>query len=195
MNNPDNTISIVIHGRGGQGAKTAAMLLAEVAISLGRYAQAFPEYGPERSGAPVKAYIRISDKAIRTHQPIINPDIVIIIDDSLLDFISVTDGIKPDSTIVINTNNSEVTKKKLKLPKGFFGKIAVVNATAIALERIGANKSNTATLAATLKVMDFIKFNEFQQEAKSILIHKLGKEKTDQNMLAIKDAFEEVKVI
>jgi len=190
-----NTISIIIHGRGGQGAKTAAMLLAEVAIALGRHAQAFPEYGPERTGAPVKAYVRISDKEIRTHQSIINPDAVIVIDDSLLDFISVTQGIKNDSTLVINTNNPESVKKKLKLPKGFNGKMAFVNATAIALERIGANKSNTATLAATIKVMGFIPFSEFQQETKIILTKKLGKEKTDQNMLAIKDAFEEVKIL
>ena len=190
-----NMVSIVIHGRGGQGAKTAAMLLAEVAISLGKQAQAFPEYGPERSGAPLKAYVRLSDKPITTHEPVTNPNIVLIIDETLLDFVSVLDGTDDNTTFIINSNNKDSVLAKLKLSKSFKGKIAIVDATSIALNRIGANKSNTPTLAALLKIIELIPFDEFLQKVKVFLELKLGKERTDQNILAMKDAYKGVKLL
>jgi pyruvate ferredoxin oxidoreductase gamma subunit len=189
-------ISVVMHGRGGQGAKTAAMLLARVAINLGKHAQAFPEYGPERTGAPVRSYVRLSNHQIRTHEPVIAPDIILIIDDSLIDFVDVTKGMQKTTDIIVNTTMSaDALKKKLSLPKNFIGRIAVVNATKIAVKHIGQNKSNTSTLSAALKIIELIPFNDFLRESKAILLHKLGKERTTQNIDAMKDAYAEVKLI
>jgi len=189
-------ISIAMHGRGGQGAKTAAMLLANVAINLGKHAQAFPEYGPERTGAPVRSYVRLSDHHIRTHEPVVSPDIILIIDDSLIDFVDVTAGMTEKTDIIVNTSLSpDKIKKKLSLSKNYNGKLAVVDATKIAIDHIGSNKSNTSTLSATLKVINLIPFADFLKESKEILLHKLGKERTDQNIAAMKQAFDEVKLL
>jgi len=99
-------IEIRWHGRGGQGAKTAALLLADVCFKTGAYVQGFPEYGPERMGAPITAFNRISDKEIRVHSNIYNPDLVVVVDETLLSSVDVTAGLKPDGAIVINTDKS-----------------------------------------------------------------------------------------
>jgi pyruvate ferredoxin oxidoreductase gamma subunit len=200
MNNSKNpnkkTKSIVFHGRGGQGAKTAAMLLAVNAINLGHYAQAFPEYGPERSGAPVRAYVRISNKKLRTHQPVQKPNIIIVIDSTLLNFITLTKDFNNVEAIVINTTESkEKIKQKLNLPKEFKGKIATLDASAIAINHLGMNKSNVPTLAAAIKITNLIHFPDFVKESKKWLKQKLGIEKAEQNLAAIEDAYKEVKVI
>ncbi|MDZ7377543.1 MAG: 2-oxoacid:acceptor oxidoreductase family protein [candidate division KSB1 bacterium] len=106
-----NLIEVRWHGRGGQGAKTAALLLAEAAIAEGKYGQAFPEYGPERTGAPVRGFTRISDEPIRIHSAIQNPDVVIVLDQTLLDTIDVTEGTKPNSILIFNTT---MTKEEIK---------------------------------------------------------------------------------
>ena len=102
-----NLTEIRWHGRGGQGAKTAALLLADVAFQTGKYGQGFPEYGPERMGAPITAYNRISDKAIRVHSNIYDPQYVVVVDESLLDAVDVTKGLKKDGAILINTQLSK----------------------------------------------------------------------------------------
>ena len=99
-----NGFEIRWHGRGGQGAKTAALLLADVAFKTGKYVQGFPEYGPERMGAPITAYNRISDQPIRVHSNIYTPDLVVVVDETLLHSVDVTDGLKEDGAVIINSS-------------------------------------------------------------------------------------------
>ena len=109
---------IRIHGRGGQGAKTAAQFIVEAALSKGKHIQSFPEYGPERAGAPMKAFARISDVEIRTYAPVVNPDVVIVIDHTLLDSVDVTEGLGEDGVLLVNTpHDSDSIKKQLKFNK------------------------------------------------------------------------------
>ncbi len=121
-----NCVEIRWHGRGGQGAKTAALLLADVAFKTGSYVQGFPEYGPERMGAPITAYNRISPNEIRVHSNIYDPDFVVVVDESLLDTINVTEGLNPDGAILINTAKSkEDIEKHLN---GYKGKVFTIHA-------------------------------------------------------------------
>ena len=102
-----NTVEIRWHGRGGQGAKTAALLLADVAFKTGKYVQGFPEYGPERMGAPITAYNRISNDPITIHSNIYSPDYVVVVDDGLLESIDVTQGLKKEGAVIVNTRRSK----------------------------------------------------------------------------------------
>ena len=143
-------IEIRWHGRGGQGAKTASLLLADAAFNTGKYIQGFPEYGPERMGAPITAYNRISDTPIRIHSNIYEPDYVVVVDDSLIGAVDVTSGLKDNGAIVINTNeNIDSLRKKLN---GFSGKIYTIDASKISLECLKANFPNTAMLAAVVNI-------------------------------------------
>ena len=188
--------SVVFHGRGGQGAKTAAMLLAVSAINLGSYAQAFPEYGPERTGAPVKSYVRISNIKIRTHEPVKKPNIIVVIDDTLLDFITLTDDYSKVQAIIINSiEKKEIILKKLNLPVEFKGKLATVDASGIAINHLGMDKSNVPTLAAALKITELIHFSDFILQSKKWLIENFGVEKAEQNIATIEDAYKEVKLL
>lgn len=120
-----NTLEIRWHGRGGQGAKTAALLLAEVAFKTGKNAQGFPEYGPERMGAPITAYDRISDKPIRVHSNIYDPQFVVVVDETLLEIVDVTNGLREDGAILINTERSK--EELLPHLNGYKGKVYTVD--------------------------------------------------------------------
>lgn len=127
-------IEIRWHGRGGQGAKTASLLLADAAFNTGKYIQGFPEYGPERMGAPITAYNRISDEPITIHSNIYEPDFVVVVDDTLLDAVDVTAGLKETGAIVINTTKpAEEVKAKLK---NYKGGVYVVDARKISLDTL-----------------------------------------------------------
>ena len=139
---------IRFHGRGGQGAKTAAALLAEAAIEAGKYVQSFPEYGAERQGAPVKAYTRISDKPIYLHSGVTNPNVVVVFDQTLLKSIPVTEGLDDKGLLIINTNQKIDEIKKIV---NFKGKIIIIDAVKIALEELGRAVTNTAMLGAVEK--------------------------------------------
>lgn len=143
-------IEIRWHGRGGQGAKTASLLLADAAFNTGKYIQGFPEYGPERMGAPITAYNRISDAPITIHSNIYEPDYVVVVDDTLLDSVDVTAGLKTDGGIVINTTKgAEEIKSKLK---NYKGEVYTIDARKISLETLGKYFPNTPMLAAIVKV-------------------------------------------
>ena len=143
-------LEIRIHGRGGQGAKTASQFIAEAALGEGKMIQAFPEYGPERAGAPMKAYARISDKAITTYAPVVNPDIVMVIDPTLLKSVDVTEGLGDEGVLIVNTPKSS---EELKKETGFKGKVYTVDATKISIDSVGRNLPNTPMLKtnATIK--------------------------------------------
>ena len=143
-------IEIRWHGRGGQGAKTASLLLADAAFNTGKYIQGFPEYGPERMGAPITAYNRISDTPIRVHSNIYDPDYVVVVDDTLLQGVDVTNGLKENGAILINSNKTpEQLRQYLN---GYKGKIYTIDATRISLDCLKANFPNTAMLSAIIKI-------------------------------------------
>ncbi len=146
----DNLVEIRWHGRGGQGAKTASLLLADAAFNTGKYIQGFPEYGPERMGAPITAYNRISDNPITIHSNIYEPDYVVVVDDTLLESVSVTAGLKETGAIVINTTKDANYLKSVL--KGYNGSIYTIDAKKVSMETLGKYFPNTAMLAAIVKV-------------------------------------------
>ena len=191
----NDMIEIRWHGRGGQGAKTASLLLADAAFNTGKYIQGFPEYGPERMGAPITAYNRISSSPIRIHSNIYEPDYVVVVDDTLLDSVDVTAGLKEDGAIVINTTkNGEDLKKLLK---GYKGKIYTIDARKVSMETLGKYFPNTPMLAAIVKVSGIMNEEEFVKDMEGSFKHKFAKkpEVIDGNMKAVKMALNEVKEV
>lgn len=185
-------IEIRWHGRGGQGAKTASLLLADAAFNTGKYIQGFPEYGPERMGAPITAYNRISDTPIRVHSNIYEPDYVVVVDDTLLDGVDVCKGLKEGGAILINTNkNLEELHKKLK---GYKGKIYTIDASKISKECLKANFPNTAMLSAIVKITGIMSKEALLKDMESSFKHKFARkpEVIEPNMEAIKRAYDEV---
>jgi len=180
------------HGRGGQGAKTAAQFLAEAALEAGKSIQAFPEYGPERAGAPIRTYTRISDRAIRVHSPVIHPDMVVVIDPTLLDSVDVTQGLGPEGVLLVNTSEDPgAVRDKVKFKNG---KVVVCNATKISLETLGVPIPNTPMLGALLKVSPIVPIEALNKEVRHKFLKKIGEKKTEANITAIKRAFSEAKI-
>ena len=188
----NNLIEIRWHGRGGQGAKTASLLLADAAFNTGKYIQGFPEYGPERMGAPITAYNRISDKPITIHSNIYEPDYVVVVDDTLLESVPVTAGLKKEGAIVINTTKSpEYLKEKLN---GYSGSIYTIDARKVSEETLGRYFPNTPMLAAIVKVTGIMSDEAFLEDMKGSFKHKFAKkpEVIEGNMKALKLASKEV---
>lgn len=188
-------IEIRWHGRGGQGAKTASLLLADAAFNTGKYIQGFPEYGPERMGAPITAYNRISDTPITIHSNIYEPDYVVVVDDSLIDSVAVTAGLKDTGAIVINTTkDGEDIKNKLN---DYKGEIYTIDARKISLETLGKYFPNTPMLAAIVKVSKVMTDEEFLADMEGSFKHKFAKkpEVIEGNMNALKMALNEIKKV
>lgn len=189
------TVEIRWHGRGGQGAKTASLLLAEAAFNTGKYIQGFPEYGPERMGAPITAYNRISDSKIRIHSNIYEPDYVVVVDESLIKDVDVAAGLKKDGAILVNTQK-EPAEVKEQL-KGFEGKVYTVDAMTISIDSLGKYFPNTPMLGAIVKVSGVMTEEEFIASMEESFKHKFASkpEVIEGNMKAIKRALQEVKGI
>ena len=191
----DGLLEIRWHGRGGQGAKTASLLLADAAFNTGKYIQGFPEYGPERMGAPITAYNRISDTPITIHSNIYEPDYVVVVDDTLLDSVDVTSGLKETGAIVINTTKSpEILRQKLK---GYNGDVYTIDARKISEDALGRYFPNTPMLAAIVKVTKIMTDEELMKDMEGSFKHKFAKkpEVIDGNMEALRVALKEVKMI
>ena len=188
----DNIIEIRWHGRGGQGAKTASLLLADAAFNTGKYIQGFPEYGPERMGAPITAYNRISSSPIRIHSNIYEPDYVVVVDDSLLESVPVTDGLKETGAIVINTTKDATYLKSVL--HGYKGKVYTVDAKKISEEALGKYFPNTPMLAAIVKVSGIMTEEEFINDMQGSFKHKFAKktEVIEGNMKALEMALKDV---
>lgn len=187
-----NGIEIRWHGRGGQGAKTAALLLADVAFKTGQNVQGFPEYGPERMGAPITAYNRISRDSIRVHSNIYTPDYVIVVDETLLYSVDVTAGLKPSGAIIVNT--AKKASEIMPYLNGYKGRVVTVDARSISEQTLGKNFPNTPMLAATVAVSGVMQRREFINEMKASFEHKFAKkpEVIDGNMQALKMAYDSV---
>ena len=188
-----NLVEIRWHGRGGQGAKTASLLLADAAFNTGKYIQGFPEYGPERMGAPITAYNRISDERITIHSNIYEPDYVVVVDDTLLESVDVTAGLKESGAIVINTTKTPEEVKPLL--KGYKGRVCTIDAKTISIETLGAYFPNTPMLAAIVKVSGIMDEQAFLDDMVGSFKHKFAKkpEVIDGNMAALKRALSEIK--
>ena len=187
-------VEIRWHGRGGQGAKTASLLLADAAFNTGKYVQGFPEYGPERMGAPITAYNRISDQRSTVHSNIYEPDYVVVVDETLLSAVDVTAGLKKEGVIVINSSKSPAElRPKLK---GYEGRVCTIDAGKISEEELGKNFPNTPMLAAIVKVSGVIGEEEFIKDMEGSFKHKFASKPQviEGNMRALKRSLEEVQV-
>ena len=181
-----NMIEIRWHGRGGQGAVTSVELLALAAIEEGKYAQGFPVFGPERRGAPVMAYNRISEKPIKIRSGIYNPDVVVVLDPSLVGLVNVTDGLKPDGLLIINTSKPAAAVRE---QLNYKGKLATVDATHIAREELGVPIANTTMLGAVMKATKVLKLSSLDEP----IAERFGKI-ADKNKQALKRAYQDVKL-
>lgn len=185
-------VEIRWHGRGGQGAKTASLLLADVAFSNGMYVQGFPEYGPERMGAPITAYNRIGDEPIRVHSNIYEPNFVVVVDETLIEAIEVEKGLKEGGAIIVN---SERTPEELRAElRGYTGRLYTCNAKKISEECLGKYFPNTPMLGAVVKVSKLVPEDEFIKNMEESFKHKFSTKPQvlEGNMCALKRSMDEV---
>lgn len=188
-----NMTEIRWHGRGGQGAKTASLLLADAAFMAGKFVQSFPEYGPERSGAPITAYNRISEERCTIHSNIYEPDYVVVVDETLLESVDVTAGLSKDGAIIIN---SERPASELRpLLRGYEGKVFTVPAGPISRKHLGAYFPNTPMLAAIVAVSKCVDPEQFVKDMEESYRHKFAKKPqvVQGNLDCLVDAMKEVK--
>jgi len=180
------------HGRGGQGAKTASYILAIAAAEQGWNVQAFPEYGAERRGAPMKSYVRISDEPIRLRCAVLHPQIVVVLDPTLLASENVCDGLEDGAIVMVNTSEPpEVVRRRLSKQEV---KVCTVDATQISLDALGRNIPNTPMLGALAKVSDVVSVEGAKQAVRKQLGSKLSEAVLEGNYKAIERANEEVQV-
>lgn len=185
-------IEIRWHGRGGQGTVTAAKVLADACLSGGRYVQAFPEYGPERSGAPLRAYNRIDSKEIRMHCPVLHPNIISVVDATLLDGIDVTEGAMDDAIFIINTSKrpDEIRKRLNAKPTQ---KVYTIDATRIAIDCIGRALPNAPMLGAISKVTGMVSLESLLEDVRKSFGKKFSQKIIDGNLEAVRRGYAEVK--
>lgn len=191
MNNQD-MVEIRWHGRGGQGAKTACLLLADAAFSSGKYVQGFPEYGPERSGAPITAYNRISSSRCNIHSNIYEPDYVVVVDEGLIGCVDVTAGLKESGAIIINTQK---TPEEIRpLLSGYRGRVCTIDANGISKAILGKVFPNTPMLAATVKVSGVVEVEKFKADMEESFHHKFATKPQviEGNMKVLNQSMEEV---
>ena len=178
------------HARGGQGAKTASLLLAEAAAMEGKYSQGFPDYGPERMGAPMRGFTRISDKPIHLHCAIVEPEIVVVLDDTLLTAVDITSGMPDDGILIVNTVETAAdVRATLKLEGRT---LYTIDATGIAIDEIGRPIPNAPMLGALIKVSELLSLDAVLTQIKKKFSHGFRPEVLEGNVRAINRAYEEV---
>lgn len=182
---------VIFFARGGQGAKTAAEILAQAATNEGKFVQAFPSFGPERSGAPTKTYLRLSDNVIRTHEPVVDPDVVVVLDDTLLGSQDVANNLDRNEALIINTQLAEHEVRSRIAEHGgkFEGKIHPLDASGISLSIVGQPRPNTVILGKFVQVTEAVSLEGLVDEFRKIFEQKIGKEATDKNVAAIEKAY------
>ncbi|MCL2617075.1 MAG: 2-oxoacid:acceptor oxidoreductase family protein [Defluviitaleaceae bacterium] len=188
-------VEIRWHGRGGQGAKTASLLLADAAFNTGKFVQGFPEYGPERMGAPITAYNRISDERFSIHSNIYEPDFVVVVDETLLSVVDVTKGLKPEGAVIVNSEKSpEQLKDRLK---GYKGRVCTVDARKISEESLGKYFPNVPMLAAVAKVSEIMPEAEFVADMENSFQNMFSDKPhvIEGNMTALKRSLQEVQIV
>jgi len=184
-------VEIRWHGRGGQGTVTAAKVFADACLSGGRYVQAFPEYGPERAGAPLRAFTRVSDRELRLHCPVTRPNVVVVVDVTLLDSINITDGTPDDGAFIVNTvKDPKVIREKIKAKPT--QRVVTIDATKIAVESIGRPLPNAALVGALAKVSGLISCEAAMQDVEKSFGKKFSRKIIEGNIDATRRGFEEV---
>jgi pyruvate ferredoxin oxidoreductase gamma subunit len=178
---------IIFHARGGQGAKTAAELLAQAALREGKFVQAFPDFGPERTGAPMKTFVRISNEPIKTHEPVVDPDAVIIMDETLLGIADVSKNLDENENLIVNSIKDRGT---ISQKTGYIGNIFPIDATGLSMEVIGEPRPNTAILGKLVKITEIVKLESITEVFREKYLEKIGQEKTDKNIQAIEKAYD-----
>ena len=181
------------HARAGQGAVTAAKLVAETALAQDRYMQAMPEYGPERMGAPIKAFTRLSDEPIEIHNNIENPDVVVVLDETLLDVIDVTEGIADDGIIIVNTCSPPSALREVLGVKDSV-RVASVDASGIAMDTIKRDIPNTPMVGALAKLTGAVDIETVKGLLVKTFGKKFGQDIIDANLTSVQRAYEEVTV-
>ncbi len=185
-------IEIRWHGRGGQGTVTAAKVLADACLSGGGYVQAFPEYGPERAGAPIRAFNRISDNVIRMYGPVLHPQVICIADATLMDAVNVTEGAPDDAIYIVNTSK-DPKEVRAKLKAKDSQKVYAVDATKIAVDSFGRPLPNSSMLGAVNKAVSIVEMDVLVDNVKKSFGKKFAQKIIDGNINATKRGFEEVK--
>ena len=181
---------IRIHSRGGQGAKTAAQVIAEAAIEEDIFAQAFSEYGPERSGAPMKTFLRVSEKPIRIYSDVESPDMVVVLDPSLLPSVDVAGGLIDDGIVIVNTcDTAENVRSKLSKKNC---KIYIIDAKGIAMRIIGRDLPNTAIMGAMIRLVPLIPYEHAIEETKEMFGRKVSEDIVNKNVEALKEGYNRV---
>jgi len=178
---------IIFHARGGQGAKTAAELLAQAALKEGKYIQAFPDFGPERTGAPMKTFVRISNEQILTHEPVVDPDVVVILDETLLGKVDASKNLDENESMIVNTTSD---REAVKQKTGYSGNIFPIDATGISAEIIGEPRPNTAILGKLVKISEIVRIENVIDVFREKYTAKIGSEKTEKNIQAIEKAYD-----
>ncbi|MDR3073084.1 MAG: 2-oxoacid:acceptor oxidoreductase family protein [Clostridiales Family XIII bacterium] len=183
-------IEIRWHGRGGQGAKTAALLLADAAFETGLYVQGFPEYGPERMGAPITAYNRLSETPIRVHSNIYEPDMVVVVDETLLKAVNVQSGLKEGGKILVNTK--QAAEKVAESFPAFNGEIWAIDAVGISKRNLGKSLPNTPLLSAVVRLTGIMDKERFFSDMEHAFAEKFSAKPNviSGNMQALKEAWE-----
>lgn len=182
------TFEVIFFARGGQGAKTASELVAHAAVLEGKYVKAFPFYGPERSGAPTRMFLRVSSDEIRTQEPVTDPDIVIVMDDTLLDIEDVTKNLDKNEYLIINTQKSlQEIKDQLT---NFTGKIHALDATKIALDLTGNVNPNTVLVGKMIQLSEIVSLESVEEIFRGVFTEKIGKELTEKNILAMQAGYD-----
>lgn len=186
-------IEIRWHGRGGQGAKTASQLLADAAFMAGQYVQSFPEYGPERSGAPITAYNRISEERCSIHSNIYEPDYVAVVDETLLESVDVTAGLKKEGAVIVNT--ARTPDEIRPMLKGYEGRVCTIDAREISIRNLGAYFPNTPMLAAVVEVSKCVDRDQFLKDMEESYKHKFAKKPQviEPNLKCLSEAMSEVR--
>lgn len=189
----ENMVEIRWHGRGGQGAKTASLLLADAAFMAGKYVQSFPEYGPERSGAPITAYNRISETRCSIHSNIYHPDFVAVVDETLLESVDVTAGLKPEGAVIINSARPAAELRPLL--NGYTGRVFTIDAGAISRKHLGAYFPNTPMLAAVVAVSGCVERAAFLRDMEESYRHKFATKPqvVQGNLDCLEEAMKEVR--
>jgi pyruvate ferredoxin oxidoreductase gamma subunit len=184
-----NIFEITFYARGGQGAKTAAEIIAQAAVSEGKNVQSFPSFGPERSGAQTTTYVRVSKEKIRTHEPIVDPDISIVLDETLLGSVDVTKGLDRNEALIIN---SKMPAGEIAQKTGFKGKIYPIDANGISMEIVGQPRPNTVILGKIIQVTEVVRLESIMAEFRKIFEDKIGRDATEKNLAAISKAYDSI---
>ena len=185
-----DTFEVIFFARGGQGAKTASELIAHAAILEGRYVKAFPFFGPERSGAPTRMFLRISEKEIRTQEPVVDPDVVVVLDETVIDCQDVVKNLDKNETLIVNSKrDSEEIRKKIP---NFEGRIRTIDATGIALKITGNPNPNMVLMGHFIKISEIITLENAMQIFRNVFIPKIGKELTEKTIQAMQAGYDEI---